>query len=120
MARYGVVAPVRNGGQAQYIERPVREDAGTSTDARFRQEAGPSPAARLTSARLKHARRLLESAELPVDDIVVRAGPGNGTNPRQHMRDTLDTTPSAYRRTFRFSPTAQGPVLVESHNGARR
>ncbi|MEU3711108.1 GlxA family transcriptional regulator [Streptomyces catenulae] len=31
VARYNVVAPMREGGQAQYIEHPVREDAGTST-----------------------------------------------------------------------------------------
>ncbi|MFH8406909.1 GlxA family transcriptional regulator [Streptomyces sp. NPDC018019] len=140
VARYNVVAPLRDGGQAQYVERPVREDAGTSTAGaralmtehldrrlslkdlaahchmsvrtftrRFRQETGLSPAAWLTSARLEHARHLLESTELPVDDIAARTGLGSGTNLRQHMRDALDTTPSAYRRAFRSSPAAQAP-----------
>ncbi|MGZ0232544.1 GlxA family transcriptional regulator [Streptomyces sp. CPS1] len=134
VARYNVVAPMREGGQAQYIEHPVREEAGTSTaDARalmtqhldqrlslkdlaaqchmsvrtftrrFRQETGLSPAAWLTSARLKHARHLLESTELPVDDIATKAGLGSGTNLRKHMRNTLNTTPIAYRRAFRSS-----------------
>ncbi|WP_341865865.1 GlxA family transcriptional regulator, partial [Streptomyces monomycini] len=132
VARYNVVAPMREGGQAQYIDHPVAEDAGTSTAGaralmtehldrrlslkelaahchmsvrsftrRFRQETGVSPAEWLTSARLKHARYLLESTELPVDDIAARTGLGSGTNLRQHMRVALDTTPSAYRRAFR-------------------
>ncbi|MFF9479466.1 helix-turn-helix domain-containing protein [Streptomyces sp. NPDC014733] len=73
---------------------------------RFRPETGLSPAAWRTSARLEHARHLLESAELPVDDVAARSGPGSGTTLRKHMRDTLATTPSAYRRTFRASPAA--------------
>ncbi|MCK7627387.1 helix-turn-helix domain-containing protein [Streptomyces sp. RS10V-4] len=137
VARYNVVAPMREGGQAQFIDRPVAEDAGASTarartlmterldrrlplkdlaahchmsvrtfTRRFRQETGLSPAEWLTSARLAHARRLLESTELPVDDIAARAGLGSGTNLRQHMRLALGTTPSAYRRAFRSTPTA--------------
>ncbi|MEU7156554.1 GlxA family transcriptional regulator [Streptomyces chrestomyceticus] len=138
VARYNVVAPMRDGGQAQYIDHPVAEDAGTSTAAaralmsehldrrlslkelaahchmsvrsftrRFRQETGTSPAEWLTSARLKHARHLLESTELPVDDIAARTGLGSGTNLRQHMRVTLDTTPSAYRRAFRSTAASR-------------
>lgn len=137
VARYNVVAPMREGGQAQYIDRPVTEDAGTSTarartlmtehlgrqlslkelaahchmsvrtfTRRFRQETGCSPAEWLASVRLKHARHLLESTELPVDDIAARTGMGSGTNLRQHMRTTLDTTPSAYRKAFRSATTA--------------
>ncbi|MDI6409979.1 helix-turn-helix domain-containing protein [Streptomyces albus] len=140
VARYNVVAPMRDGGQAQYIEHPVAEDAGTSTAGaralmtehldrrlslkdlaahchmsvrtftrRFRQETGLSPAAWLTAARLRHARHLLESTELPVDDIAARTGLGSGTNLRQHLRDTLDTTPSAYRKAFRAATTAWPP-----------
>ncbi|MFI2238074.1 GlxA family transcriptional regulator [Streptomyces chrestomyceticus] len=138
VARYNVVAPMRDGGQAQYIDHPVAEDAGTSTAGaralmsehldrrlslkelaahchmsvrsftrRFRQETGTSPADWLTSARLKHARHLLESTELPVDDIAARTGLGSGTNLRQHMRVTLDTTPSAYRRAFRSTAASR-------------
>lgn len=144
VARYNVVAPMRDGGQAQYIEHPVREDAGTSTAGartlmaehldrrlslkdlaahchmsvrtftrRFRQETGLSPAEWLASARLAHVRHLLESTELPVDDIAARAGLGSGTNLRQHMRTALDTTPSAYRRAFRSATTACAPPLSE-------
>ncbi|MFH8343980.1 GlxA family transcriptional regulator [Streptomyces sp. NPDC018045] len=138
VARYNVVAPMRDGGQAQYIDHPVPEDAGTSTAGaralmtrhldrrlslkdlaahchmsvrtftrRFRQEAGLSPAEWLASARLQHVRHLLESTDLPVDDIAARAGLGSGTNLRQHMRTALDTTPSAYRRAFRSATTTR-------------
>ncbi|WP_227025176.1 GlxA family transcriptional regulator [Streptomyces tsukubensis] len=136
-ARYNVVAPMREGGQAQYIDLPVPENTEASTAGartlmterldtrlslkdlaahchmsvrsftrRFRQETGLSPAEWLTSARVKHARHLLESTELPVDDIAARTGLGSGTNLRQHMRVTLATTPSAYRRAFRSTATA--------------
>ncbi|MEU5090158.1 helix-turn-helix domain-containing protein [Streptomyces sp. NPDC021356] len=60
---------------------------------RFRQETGLSPAAWLTSARLEHARHLLESTELPVDDIAARTCLGSGTNLRRHIRDALESTP---------------------------
>ncbi|MFH8982332.1 GlxA family transcriptional regulator [Streptomyces varsoviensis] len=140
VARYNVVAPMREGGQAQYIDHPVSEDAGTSTAGaralmtkhldrrlslqdlaahchmsvrtftrRFRQETGLSPAEWFTSARLKHARYLLESTDLPVDDIAAECGLGSGTNLRQHMRISLDTTPSAYRRAFRSTTAERTP-----------
>ncbi|MGG2464411.1 helix-turn-helix domain-containing protein [Streptomyces sp. RGM 3693] len=76
---------------------------------RFRQETGLSPSEWFTSARLKHARHLLESTDLPVDDIAAKAGLGSGTNLRQHMRITLDTTPSAYRRAFRSTTVTRHP-----------
>ncbi|MFH8342731.1 GlxA family transcriptional regulator [Streptomyces sp. AM6-12] len=132
VARYNVVAPMREGGQAQYIDQPVSKDAGMSTakaralmtehldrrlslkdlaahchmsvrtfTRRFRQETGQSPAQWFAAARVKHARYLLESTDLPVDDIAAETGLGSGTNLRQHMRLALDTTPSAYRRAFR-------------------
>ncbi|WP_411129197.1 helix-turn-helix domain-containing protein [Streptomyces sp. x-19] len=61
---------------------------------RFRQETGLSPAEWLAAARLAHVRHLLESTELPVDDIAARAGLGSGTNLRQHMRTTLLREPT--------------------------
>ncbi|WP_244410328.1 helix-turn-helix domain-containing protein [Streptomyces albofaciens] len=62
---------------------------------------GPYPAEWCAAARLRHARHLLESTELPVDDIAARSGMGSGTDLRQHMRAALTTTPSAYRRASR-------------------
>jgi len=130
-ARRCVVPPWRDGGQAQYIERPVPEphDMGTAPvrawaldrldrpisltelaaqagmsvrtlSRRFREEVGMSPGRWLTRQRVELARRLLESSDLPVDQIARRAGFGTALSLRQHLRAALGVSPIAYRRTF--------------------
>ena len=51
-----------------------------------------------------HARRLLESTDLPVEDVADHAGFGTATSLRSHFRRATATTPVAYRRSFRGSP----------------
>jgi transcriptional regulator GlxA family with amidase domain len=68
---------------------------------RFRAETGMSPGTWLTQQRVRHAQRLLESTDLPVDVVAARAGLGTGASLRQHMRAALGVAPLAYRRTFR-------------------
>jgi len=130
-ARRCVVPPWRDGGQAQYIERPVpeRHDTGTAPvrawalerldrpialaelaaqagmsvrtlSRRFREEVGMSPGRWLTRQRIELARQLLESSDLPVDQIARRAGFGTALSLRQHLRAALGVSPIAYRRTF--------------------
>jgi transcriptional regulator GlxA family with amidase domain len=132
VARYCVVAPWRDGGQAQFIERTVPETAGASTSAarewalahldeaidvpalaraaamsvrtftrRFREETGLSPGAWLVQQRVRRAQELLETTELPVDQVARRVGMGTATSLRQHLRASAGLSPSAYRRTFR-------------------
>lgn len=132
VARHCVVPPWRDGGQAQFIERPVPDVAQDSTAAvrawalanlaepvdvaglarraqmsvrtfnrRFRDETGHSPGAWLGAQRLEHARQLLETTDLPVDEVARRAGFGTGTTLRLRMRETVGLSPAAYRRTFR-------------------
>lgn len=67
---------------------------------RFRAQVGMSPAQWLIQQRTERARELLEGSDLPIDAVAERSGFGTATSMRQHFRDTLDTTPSAYRRTF--------------------
>ena len=143
VARYCVVPPWREGGQAQFIEQPVPEPAVDSTapvrdwalqhlaepldiatlagharmsvrtfTRRFRAETGSSPGAWLATQRVRHAQRLLEATDLPIDEVAVRAGLGTSTSLRQHLRRVADVSPSAYRRTFRTNaPLAStGPV----------
>jgi transcriptional regulator GlxA family with amidase domain len=129
-ARRIVVAPHRDGGQAQFIDRPVPAAGGglEATRAwilarlhepltieqmarhagyaprtfarRFRQETGTTPLQWLLAQRVDHARRLLESTDLPVEHVADRAGFGTAVNLREHFRRHVVTTPSAYRRAF--------------------
>ncbi|MGI5227405.1 GlxA family transcriptional regulator [Actinoallomurus iriomotensis] len=130
-ARRSVVPPWRDGGQAQFIERPLPDPTGTSTAAtrawalghldeplslarlarqagmsvrtftrRFREETGVSPAQWLLGQRVEEARRLLETTDLPIDRVAVRAGFGTATSLRQHLHAAVGVSPTAYRRTF--------------------
>ncbi|MEU0564890.1 helix-turn-helix domain-containing protein [Nonomuraea sp. NPDC005983] len=132
VARRCVMPPWREGGQAQYIERPLPRANGTSTAAtrawmlsrlqasldldalaghakmsvrtftrRFREETGMSPAKWLTRQRVEHARHLLESTDLGVEEIARRAGFSTSVSLRQHLHAAVGVAPLAYRHTFR-------------------
>jgi AraC family transcriptional activator FtrA len=134
VARRMVVAPHRDGGQAQYLERPVPR-AGTGLAAtcawalarlgdpltvadlaahagwaprtfarRFTTETGTTPLRWLAAQRLREARRLLEVSDLPVDQVAARCGLGTAANLRLHLARDAGTTPTAYRRTYRGRP----------------
>ena len=132
VARYCVVPPWRDGGQAQYIERhvPSRTDESTAAarawalehlDAdvptlagragmslrtfarRFREETGQSPGAWLIQQRVRHAQHLLEETDLGIDTVASRAGMGTAASLRTHLRTHAGVSPAAYRRTFRGS-----------------
>lgn len=132
VARHCVVAPHREGGQRQFIERPVAvvpdhvSTSGSRTWAlqhldqqlslkalaqvanlsvrtftrRFRAETGTSPSAWLLQERLDLARRLLETSELPVEQVAARTGFGSATGLRAHFAAHLGVSPAAYRKTF--------------------
>jgi transcriptional regulator GlxA family with amidase domain len=70
---------------------------------RFRAETGLTPGVWLVQQRLGHARHLLETTDLPVDQVAQRAGLGSAASLRQHMRARLGVAPLTYRRTFRAS-----------------
>jgi transcriptional regulator GlxA family with amidase domain len=136
VARRMVAPPHREGGQAQFIERPSAEGDGSlektrrwaaerlgepldvATMARhaavsprtfarrFREETGTTPLQWLLSRRVIEARRLLEETDLPVDAISWRAGFGTAASLRDHFRRATETTPIAYRRSFRLESAA--------------
>lgn len=132
LARWNVVAPHREGGQAQFATAPVAASpdlglAGTRAWAlerledeldladlaahaccsertltrRFRAETGQSPKQWLLAARLERARALLETTDLPIEQVASRSGLGSGAVLRERMASVLGTSPTAYRRTFR-------------------
>ena len=68
---------------------------------RFKAETGSAPGAWLLEQRVNRARHLLETTDLPVDDVAHRAGLGTGATLRQHLKVAVGVSPSDYRRTFR-------------------
>jgi transcriptional regulator GlxA family with amidase domain len=137
-ARYCVVPSWRDGGQRQFIERPMPEIGEASTAStrawalgrlaeelaletlaeharmsvrtfsrRFRAETGLSPGRWLLRQRLEHARRLLETTDLPVDRVAADSGLGTAASLRQHLKTALGVSPLTYRKAFK--PPAQTP-----------
>ena len=68
---------------------------------RFNEEVGMSPGRWLIQQRVLRARHLLESTDLPVDDIAGQVGFATGTSLRRHLRAAIGVSPLTYRRTFR-------------------
>ncbi|MCR9197945.1 MAG: helix-turn-helix domain-containing protein [Planctomycetaceae bacterium] len=70
---------------------------------RFRSLTGEAPLSWLNAQRVMRARSLLETTDLPVDQIAHRAGLGTAANLRKHFARVMETTPSAYRSAFASS-----------------
>jgi transcriptional regulator GlxA family with amidase domain len=68
---------------------------------RFKAETGQAPGGWLQQQRLRHARHLLETTELPIDEVARAAGMGTAASLRHHMRTELGVPPLTYRKTFR-------------------
>jgi transcriptional regulator GlxA family with amidase domain len=131
VAKYCVVPPWREGGQAQFIDRQVPAPDQFSTAAtrvwalqhldeeltvqrlarhanmsartfnrRFREETGQSPGVWVRNRRVDRARELLESRDLPVDEVARLAGLGSGGNLRHHLRRGVGMSPSSYRKVY--------------------
>ncbi|MET9260075.1 helix-turn-helix domain-containing protein [Amycolatopsis sp. NPDC004079] len=131
ISRHMVMPTHREGGQVQYVPRPVSVEAsldglldwagerlGTPLSVedlaarltisprtlarRFADQLGTSPGAWLLSRRVAEARRLLEETDLPVDAIAAQVGLVSAVNLRRRFRAQVGTTPGAYRRAFRL------------------
>ena len=68
---------------------------------RFRAVTGTTPHQWLLSQRILLAQRLLETSDLAVELVAERCGFGTAANLRHHFQRVVDTSPLAYRRTFR-------------------
>ncbi|WP_343975796.1 GlxA family transcriptional regulator [Kribbella koreensis] len=130
VARRLVMAPHRDGGQAQFITAPtvagegslepvmrwmqenlaeplslasIAAQASMSTrtlSRQFRAQTGSTPLQWLIRQRITRAQELLETTGLTIDQIATSCGFGSPLLLRQHFAKTLATTPTAYRRTF--------------------
>jgi AraC family transcriptional activator FtrA len=67
---------------------------------RFRESVGITPHQWVLRQRVLLAQRLLETTELPIDQVATSSGLGSATNMRAQFRSVLGTSPTSYRRTF--------------------
>jgi transcriptional regulator GlxA family with amidase domain len=67
---------------------------------RFRSETGTTPAAWLNRQRILRAQQELEQTDDGLEQIAQRSGFGTAAVMRHHFLKVLQTTPTAYRRTF--------------------
>lgn len=96
----------------QHLDRPLpleelARHAGMSVRTltrRFRQEAGMTPGDWLVRQRVEHARHLLETSDLPIDQLARRGGFGSPASFRRHFHAAIGVSPQAYRKTFRKPP----------------
>ncbi len=77
--------------------------SGRTFARRFRDATGATPHDWLTRHRVRHAQRLLEGTDLPVDRVAAEAGLGSGANLRVHFSRQVGLNPTLYRQRFRLS-----------------
>jgi transcriptional regulator GlxA family with amidase domain len=69
-------------------------------DRRFREITGSAPATWLIHQRVIRAQQLLESTQLPVDEIARYCGFSSAAALRPHFRRLVGAAPASYRETF--------------------
>jgi AraC family transcriptional regulator, transcriptional activator FtrA len=68
---------------------------------RFAAETGTTPGKWLLAQRLHHARTLLESSDVAIENVAARSGFGSAALLRHHFSTHVGVAPAEYRRTFR-------------------
>jgi AraC family transcriptional regulator, transcriptional activator FtrA len=66
----------------------------------FFATTGNTPIKWLNAQRVQHARQLLETTSLPVDQVAEASGLSSPANLRRHFTAAVGVPPSSYRRTF--------------------
>ena len=66
----------------------------------FAGATGATPLAWLHQQRINRTKELLESTDLPIDDIAARVGLGTPANLRAHFRKATSISPSRHRQMF--------------------
>ena len=133
VARRLVIPPHRDGGQAQFIDRPVQEEGAALAALfdwmrrnlqrdlpirllaqrarmsertflrRFEDATGTTPKDWVVNERLKRARELLEGSAMAVERVATECGFGSADTLRHHFRTRLKLSPRRYRDRFGLS-----------------
>ncbi|MER6511672.1 helix-turn-helix domain-containing protein [Nonomuraea sp. NPDC001636] len=96
----------------EHLDRPLTVDTLAARAAmsprtfarRFKDLTGTTPHRWLLERRLQLAEELLETTELSVEAVAVRAGFGGADTLRHHFAARRGVAPAAYRRAFRRLP----------------
>ncbi|MEM7446181.1 MAG: helix-turn-helix domain-containing protein [Pseudomonadota bacterium] len=67
---------------------------------RFRKVTGQSPMAYVQTLRIEEAKHLLETTDMPIDDVGCEVGYEEPASFRRLFRRSVGVAPSAYRRRF--------------------
>jgi transcriptional regulator GlxA family with amidase domain len=67
---------------------------------RFREATGTTFVKWLAAVRTARAQQLLETTDLPIEQVATEVGLGSALSLRQHFASQLHTSPSSYRRLF--------------------
>ena len=70
---------------------------------KFRSATGRTPLVWLTEARVAHAADLLETNDMPLNELVKLSGFGSGETFRREFRKIRGISPSKYRKMFRHN-----------------
>ncbi len=134
VARRLVIPPHRDGGQAQFIDRPVQPEGAALAALfdwmrrnlqrelpisvlakqarmsertflrRFEEATGTTPKDWVIEQRLSRARELLEGSGMGVERVATECGFGSADTLRHHFRTRLKLSPKRYRDRFELSP----------------
>jgi AraC family transcriptional activator FtrA len=129
-ARRMVIPAHREGGQAQFIPRPVQTEGDPLTELlawvrrhleqdltiadlaakarmsrrtfirRFEEATGVSPGEWVLQERVAQARNLLEATKLSIEQVATTIGFGSTDTLRHHFRRRFNTSPARYRAGF--------------------
>ncbi len=121
VARRLVISPHREGGQAQFIDKPVGEDwaqtrlhmqitveqlakeahvSRRTLSRRFAETTGTSPLDWITGLRVRRAKDLLETTTLSVEELAEQCGFRSAAVLRHHFRTRVKLSPNIYRDRF--------------------
>jgi AraC family transcriptional regulator, transcriptional activator FtrA len=131
VARRLVIPAHREGGQAQFIPKPVLAEGDPLAELRtwmrahldddltiealaerarmsrrtfirrFEDATGVSPGEWVLQERVARARSLLEATGLSIEDVATAVGFGSADTLRHHFRERFATSPARYRTGFR-------------------